>query len=110
MGSTEYIVFRSKSDLPLEYPYFLLRTEELREFAIRNMSGTSGRQRVNGTAFSQYMLVIPANEIAHTFGNFAQEVFLKMKANDEESRTLAAARDALLPKLVSGQVRVGKVG
>lgn len=29
-----------------------------------------------------------------------------MKAKDEESRTLAAIRDALLPRLISGELRV----
>lgn len=30
----------------------------------------------------------------------------RMKVNDEESATLAAIRDALLPKLMSGEIRV----
>jgi type I restriction enzyme, S subunit len=46
-GSTEYLVFRSKPPLPSEYAYFLARTEHLRAYAIANMTGTSGRQRVS---------------------------------------------------------------
>ena len=34
-------------------------------------------------------------------------VFADIEVNREESRALAAQRDALLPKLVSGEVRVG---
>ena len=105
-GSTEYIVFRSKPCLPLEYAYFLGRTDELREFAIRNMSGTSGRQRVSANAFEHYSLVVPSPSISYAFGEVARAVFVRMKAADEESRTLAETRDALLPKLVSGEVRV----
>jgi type I restriction enzyme, S subunit len=52
--------------------------------------------------------VVPTSDIAFQFGEFARNVFSKMKANDDESRTLAEARDALLPKLVSGEVRVSE--
>lgn len=31
---------------------------------------------------------------------------LKVKSHDEQSRTLAELRDALLPKLISGQIRI----
>jgi len=108
-GSTEYIVFRSKTDLPIEYPYFLARSETLREYAIRSMSGTSGRQRVNASAFEHYNVTVPSIEIAAQFGIYAHDTFVKMKANDDASRTLAEMRDALLPKLISGQVRVGEI-
>jgi type I restriction enzyme S subunit len=106
-GSTEYIVMRSSAELPPEYAYFVARTPELREYAIRNMSGTSGRQRVSASAFSHFLLVIPSIEIANHFGAFARDIFRKMSADDKASRTLAETRDALLPKLISGQVRVG---
>jgi type I restriction enzyme S subunit len=32
----------------------------------------------------------------------------RIRINSEQSRTLAALRDALLPKLISGAVRVGE--
>ncbi|MCC6976208.1 MAG: restriction endonuclease subunit S, partial [Anaerolineae bacterium] len=106
-GSTEYIVLRSKHPLPPEYIYFLARTEKLREFAIQSMTGTSGRQRVPAEALENFPVIVPSEPIAQLFGEFAAESLNMMRAKDNESRTLAAARDALLPKLVSGQVRVG---
>jgi type I restriction enzyme S subunit len=107
-GSTEYIIMRSGNELPLQYAYFVARTPELREYAIRNMSGTSGRQRVNASAFDHFLIVTPNAEVAARFGRYVGDVFAKMKASDEESRTLAQTRDALLPKLISGQLRVGR--
>jgi type I restriction enzyme S subunit len=105
-GSTEYIVLRPKPPLPPEYAYFLARTEEFRAFAISNMTGTSGRQRFPADCLDHFQVEVPSVELAERFGQFARAVFVKMKANDEESRTLAALRDALLPKLLSGAVRV----
>jgi type I restriction enzyme S subunit len=42
-GSTEYVVLGPKPPFPVEYAYFLTRTEEFRAFAIPKMTGASGR-------------------------------------------------------------------
>lgn len=104
-GSTEYIVLRPRPPLPQEYAYFLARTDAFRSFAISNMTGTSGRQRVPASALDHFYLAVPPPSIAEAFGNFARTIFGHMKANDEQSRTLADMRDALLPKLLSGEIR-----
>ncbi|MBI3415196.1 MAG: restriction endonuclease subunit S [Verrucomicrobia bacterium] len=105
-GSTEYIVLQPKPPLPPEFAYFLARTEEFRAFMISNMTGTTGRQRVPAECLSNFKVAIPPAELADKFGQFASATFAQMKAHDEESRTLAALRDALLPKLLSGELRV----
>lgn len=105
-GSTEYIVFRPKSPLPLEFGYFLARSKELRSHAIQNMTGTSGRQRTPASCFDNFMIAKPPEKLAVKFGKFASSVITKIRANDEESRTLASLRDSLLPKLMRGEVRV----
>ncbi len=105
-GSTEYIVLRSKPPLPPEFAYFLARTEDFRSFAISNMTGTSGRQRIPADCFNHFQIVVPPAEIAGRFGQVAGTALSKMKANDEESRTLSAIRDTLLPKLLSGEMRL----
>ncbi len=105
-GSTEYIVFHPKPPLPPEYGYYLARSEELRSHAIQNMTGTSGRQRTPASCFDSFMISKPPVELARKFGEFANSVIQKVRANDEESRTLASLRDSLLPKLMRGEVRV----
>ncbi len=105
-GSTEYIVFRPKLPLPPEFGYYLARSEELRNYAIVNMTGTSGRQRAPASCFDNYLISVPPVKLAKKFGEFAKSIMAKIKANDEQSRTLAALRDALLPKLMRGDVRV----
>ena len=105
-GSTEFIVLRSGDGLPAAYTYFLARTDQFRAFAIANMTGTSGRQRVPNDSFSNYSVVMPPQPLADEFGHFADLALEKMKANDEQSATLAALRDTLLPRLLSGEVRV----
>lgn len=47
-GSTEYIVFASKDDIPSCFYYFLIRNSKFVTFALQFMNGSSGRQRVSG--------------------------------------------------------------
>ena len=108
-GSTEYIVMRPIPPLPNEFAYCLARSAGFREFTIQNMTGTSGRQRVPAKALSQFLLPLPPEPIAARFGEVVQPLFTRASEAVCESRTLAALRDMLLPKLVSGELRVAKV-
>ena len=105
-GSTEYIVMRPMPPLPNEFAYCLARSVGFREFAIQNMTGTSGRQRVPAQVLSQFLLPSPPEPIAARFGKVVQPLFARASEAVRESRTLAALRDVLLPKLVSGELRV----
>jgi type I restriction enzyme S subunit len=105
-GSTEYIVLRSKPPLPNEFAYCLARSSEFREFAIQSMTGTSGRQRVPAESLAHFLVASPSHSVAELFGTLITPLFARAATATEESRTLAAIRDALLPKLISGALRV----
>jgi type I restriction enzyme S subunit len=105
-GSTEYIVLRPREPLPPEFAYCLVRSEDFREFAIQSMTGTSGRQRVQVEALAHYRLAGPPAIVAKTFGSIVKPLFTRASVTAKESRTLAALRDALLLKLISGELRL----
>jgi type I restriction enzyme S subunit len=105
-GSTEYIVLRPKPPLPTEYAYCLARSTDFRDFAIQSMTGSSGRQRVPAESLSHFVVTSPSKEVADLFGKSVSPFFARGRKAIEESRTLAALRDALLPKLISGELRV----
>lgn len=105
-GSTEFIVLRPRSGVPAHLPYFLARSERFREHAIRNMAGSSGRQRVNAATLEDFPLSRPDSAAVRKFGESAAAAFRHMKSLDSESRDLRDLRDSLLPKLMSGEVRV----
>ena len=104
-GSTEYIVLSPKPPLPPQFGYLLARSDALRTHAIQNMTGTSGRQRVPSECFNTFWLAIPPPDIARRFEELTAPLMVRIKANSTESRTLAALRDTLLPKLLSGELR-----
>ena len=105
-GSTEYIVMRPRNPLPHEFAYLLARSSTFREFAIQNMTGTSGRQRVQASAVKEYRLAQPAERVAVAFGDLVRPLTAKGSASAREACSLAGLRDTLLPKLVSGELRV----
>jgi type I restriction enzyme S subunit len=105
-GSTEFIVLRPKEPLPPEFSYCLARSEAFRDFAVQAMTGTSGRQRVQTEALAHYVLVAPPAPVAEAFGRAVEPLFVRASKLACESRTLAGLRDALLPKLIRGEIRV----
>jgi type I restriction enzyme, S subunit len=53
--------------------------------------------------------IIPGNKILERFEGIVGPLFMRALANLEESRALAKIRDLLLPRLLSGEVRVKTV-
>ncbi len=73
------------------------------------ISGFSNGTTINmlpKDALEMPLLVVPPDELVKKFTALAEAVHTKIEANLEESRMLAALRDALLPKLLSGELRV----
>ncbi|MCH8479703.1 MAG: restriction endonuclease subunit S, partial [Wenzhouxiangella sp.] len=106
-GSTEYIVMRSKAPVPSEYAYLLARDSIFREHAIRSMTGTSGRQRAQGDSIAAFKLASPPDKnLWHAFGAQVAPMFRSIRSNARANETLAQLRDTLLPKLVSGEMRI----
>ena len=72
------------------------------------------QQRTHGTIFDTitrhtFQLVdtiIPPAKLADTFEAVVQPIMNRILSNLQESRTLAAVRDTLLPKLIAGDLRV----
>lgn len=80
-----------------------------------NMETIKGR--ANGTTFQEISksnfrpipVVVPPKPLVGTFSRHVSGLFAKIECNIRESQTLAATRDALLPKLLSGEVRAATV-
>jgi len=105
-GSTEFIVLAPKESTSGFFIYFLARSERFRDYAIANMTGTSGRQRVPTSCFDSYKITLPEKDVLDQFNQIVKSFFSVMKKNDLESKILTNLRDALLPKLMSGEIRV----
>ena len=56
--------------------------------------------------FETLPIIEPDHESVDTFNIYVLSLDQRIRANVDESRTLSALRDALLPRLVSGQIRI----
>lgn len=108
-GSTEYIVLAPKNDTPPEMLYCLARYPAFVDYAVKNMNGSSGRQRVSAETVGQYRLPLFDKHSLVLFREVVSPMFLKMRYNSLENMRLAELRDALLPKLMSGEIDVSAV-
>jgi type I restriction enzyme, S subunit len=105
-GSTEYIVMRPKEYIHPLFAYALARTQDFRDYAEGCLEGTSGRQRVNIDHLMAYPFSIPDRQTVNNYNNMLKSIEPKLIRNAIQIRTLEKIRDTLLPKLMSGEVRV----
>ncbi|EHK7541327.1 restriction endonuclease subunit S [Vibrio cholerae] len=103
-GSTEYIVMRPKEGYPTSIGYLLARDTNFRQQAIQSMTGTSGRQRADAKALAETAWLIYPKELVRAFDKTAKGYLSLAKINGDESKSLSEIRDALLPKLLSGEL------
>lgn len=106
IGSTEFIVMRPTGAIPMVLPYFLAKSSRFREYSIRHMVGSSGRQRLSAGDLKDFVLTQPSQTALAAFGELADPLMKRVRSCIDESRLLARTRDELLPLLMSGKVRV----
>lgn len=108
-GSTEYIVMSSRGGMPSPFFYCLARYKDFIEYATKRMNGSSGRQRVSADAIAAFPIPFFSGDAMCEFGKTALPVFNVIKNNSIENLRLAALRDTLLPRLMSGEIDVSEV-
>jgi type I restriction enzyme S subunit len=105
-GSTEFVVMRTVPPVPTPYAYLIARDPGFRALAVQSMTGSSGRQRAQTDALTQHPIVIPPLPVWKIFGSIVEPLFAQIVANGNETQILAQTRDLLLPKLISGEIRL----
>lgn len=89
------------------YRYYLYSTMiSLKERFLNEASGGSATLNMNTSTFSNIKILKPDEETLQKFSELTTSIFSKILQNQEENITLTQLRDTLLPKLISGEVRV----
>lgn len=98
-----WLIFDDYSDLPKEYIYYLLLNEREN---ILSLSNGSVFRNLKTDILKSYRVLVPPKEI---IGKIIQS-FININKNIEgrvrETEVIASIRDTLLPKLMSGEIRV----
>jgi type I restriction enzyme S subunit len=108
IGSTEFIVLRGR-DVGPAFVYCAARSNELRGHAIKSMSGASGRQRVSNGCFESLFMAAPDPAVAMRFDGVVGPMLEAVLACRVQNEQLAATRDLLLPRLVTGRLDISDV-
>lgn len=100
-------LFRPTSTDYSEYLYLLMRWNYDCETFLQYENGTTGIKNFAFTKFVESHTVQLGNPaVVDAFARHIRPQFIQRQELGNESRTLAALRDALLPKLISGELRV----
>lgn len=103
--STDILVIKPKAIDWFGFALCHFSSDELVMHADSTSTGTK-MPRTNWSDLANYEVVLPDEEIARRFNAWVEPLVNRIIAGIEEGRSLAAIRDALLPKLLSGEVRV----
>jgi type I restriction enzyme S subunit len=105
-GSTEFIVLRGKHQPLSSFAACLSRSDLFRKFAIANMTGTSGRKRIEAKTLEIFGMPLPPSKLLSRFEETISPFFKTTTINTKENQQLSSLRDWLLPMLMNGQVKV----
>lgn len=76
---------------------------------IEGMASGSTFKEISGSGMKSVPAVIPDNETLHKFSEFCKPLFKQQAVMEAENRRLSGIRDALLPKLMSGEIDVSDI-
>lgn len=96
-----FIVDENKICYEYLYLYLLLSREKLHDMACG-----SAQQNLNVSIMKSFPIIVPAYERMKKFRIVVRPIFSKIKANTIQIQNLEKLRDTLLPKLMSGEVKI----
>jgi type I restriction enzyme S subunit len=98
-----YIAMLPGGLLPPLYMYFWCR---------QNMDNIKGRangstfMEISKKAFRPIPVLLPSQDVVKAFLETTEALFARLTANERQAQTLSTLRDTLLPRLISGQLRL----
>lgn len=90
------------------YPFIYLTLLACRKQLIRLACGAA-QQNLNAGTIKSHLTIIPNDNTMMLFNDLILPIFEKVEGLQKESLRLATLRDALLPKLMSGEIKVNEI-
>jgi type I restriction enzyme S subunit len=109
--STEFLVWTPKPGIGSAFIYFVATSPEFNATMRQLVTGTSNsHQRVKPDQLTSAHAAIASKESIAAFDEAIAPMLKKIEHNRQQAATLAALRDTLLPRLISGRLRVIEQG
>ena len=99
--SDNTLIVRAKDEAAFEYLFF-----QLRQIDFHSLNRGSTQPLLTQTDLKEQPLVLPPLVLLAHFHRATRRLYRRVDETHAESSTLADLRDALLPKLISGELRV----
>ncbi|MFI3211308.1 MAG: restriction endonuclease subunit S [Peptostreptococcaceae bacterium] len=103
--NSHVFILRSNDLLSQEYLYLWLDQEYMTE-NIKNLNTNSAQPGINQTQLKKLTILVPNIDIISKFSDVINPLFKQIYSLSKENKKLSDIRDALLPKLMSGEIKV----
>jgi type I restriction enzyme S subunit len=100
--------FEPKIDSRVGFLYCQLSREESEDFIVNTAQG-SAQPNISASSILSMPLIIPSENLVFYFNSFVDSNFSKIIRNRKENIALTQFRDTLLPKLISGELRLDEI-
>lgn len=90
-------------------PYYLACLVENKRPEIENRASGSTYDEISQTSFNGIQVAVPPKDDIEEFENKIEEIYEDIYIRELENRRLEELRDTLLPKLMSGEIRVDDI-
>jgi type I restriction enzyme S subunit len=104
-GSTGFAVLRPKEPRNTEF-VFVAATQDASIDHLAHVADGGAYPAVRPEVVASIQTILPTTEVMEAFHNIAAPIFAKIGENHLQALTLANLRDTLLPRLISGQLRL----
>ena len=104
-GSTGFAVLRPSAKAHTEFVY-LAATQDSSIDQLTHLADGGAYPAVRPDVVAGLPCVVPPMSILHAFHAVAEPLLAKVSENQQQAQTLATLRDTLLPRLISGQLRL----
>lgn len=105
--STEFLNFRPCDTRMKAFVYSIIDSTRFTEFLMNHVTGSTGsRQRVKPQDTLSYKFAMPNSDMLQEFCEVIDGIYTKRNNNLNENQNIKKIRDTLLPKLMSGEIRV----
>ncbi|MDM8268577.1 restriction endonuclease subunit S [Barnesiella viscericola] len=93
----------AKEEIGYIYLYLLLLSERVN---LNNLASGAAQQNLNVGIIKRYRVLVPPIDILNVFNKVITPIFSIIRNNTAQIYSLSALRDALLPKLMKGEIKV----
>lgn len=107
VSSTEFLVLIPRKVIYYSFIYRLLKSNYIQNYLQSHITGTSSsHQRVRPKDILELNITIPTEKILTKYHKVTSKTLIKIDSNKIQNKSLSHIRDSLLPRLMSGRIRV----